>query len=473
MMTARGLLRIHIALAFLAFTNSAVAQVTVPGVVIRNDASPTVSVSATQAAAYVAMRAARLQAALPLLGGVDPKDTLRTIVTESAMQWRTRLEAKDTRGIQQDFYSRLLLEANHPELAQQQLAARLATPGLSLADKAYTYFAGVVLFANAEYPERLPIAEQYLVALDALGGHVAARQFMAHRQLAGVYYALGRSTDVVRHGTHAITLVSAMEFIDREMMYKDPRFYSEIIDALAAQPNSRAQMSVLNAALENAAVPSAPLIAQDSNFYWKGTGYRAMLQEMENAGMRVGTPAQAIEGNYWVNLPRSDPFTMSVTDGTIHVLEVGHYSCGPCIAALGTLQRLQDRFPTARMVYATTTEGSWGYRLAEPAEETPHLVEFYTKQLKLRFPISIWQGPLQRNVDGGMTPDPSGGPNFTHYQLVSKPTIYVIDGRGIIRRVFVGGITPDREAQLATLITFLQREAATPSTASTPSAPAF
>jgi hypothetical protein len=42
--------------------------------------------------------------------------------------------------------------------------------------------------------------------------------------------------------------------------------------------------------------------------------------------------------------------------------------------------------------------------------------------------------------------------------MSGKPNIAVLDGRGIIRRVFIGFITRERETQLVKLIEFLQRE---------------
>jgi hypothetical protein len=42
--------------------------------------------------------------------------------------------------------------------------------------------------------------------------------------------------------------------------------------------------------------------------------------------------------------------------------------------------------------------------------------------------------------------------------MSGKPNIYVIDGRGIIRRIFVGAVTRTREAQIGKLVEFLRKE---------------
>jgi len=99
-----------------------------------------------------------------------------------------------------------------------------------------------------------------------------------------------------------------------------------------------------------------------------------------------------------------------------------------------------------------------GGRLVEPAEEAAQLTAFYTHTIKVRFPISLWQGKKVPTDDGGMAPA-NAGPNFANYPIYGTPNIYVIDGKGRIRRIYVEGITPAHEAELATLITFLHKEA--------------
>jgi len=423
-------------------------------------AGTAVPLSATEAAFHMAQLALRLD-----VESHAPSDSQRVVRSAGAQQWLQQLQTSAVSGIQLDPYGTLQVTAGHDTLAQQTIAARLATPGLSAADRAYTDFTAVTAFASVDVPARLPVAEHYLTALDALGPAAALPQFVAHKQLAGIYYLLGRSSDMLRHGLRAVAVLPDVELVDRSAMFFDPQFYSELVGVLSGQPNAPARIATLNAALLAAATPSAAVVARDAGADGRGKRYQSSLHEMIVVGTRIGTPAQPVEGNFWVNLSApgsvSGPHTIPVADGTIRILEMGHYNCGQCIAALGPLQRIQDQYPRSQVLYATATEGSWSNRVVEPDEEVPHLVEFYTQKLKIRFPISIWKEPLAPTEDGGRLPKTSG-PNFDHYPLAFKPNIYVIDGRGIIRGVFIGVITPAREAQMTALVGLLEHESAAP-----------
>jgi hypothetical protein len=194
--------------------------------------------------------------------------------------------------------------------------------------------------------------------------------------------------------------------------------------------------------------------------------------------MRVGTRANDVQSNSWVNVvshgATSGAGTVPVSDGKIRILEIGHYSCPQCVTALGPLQRLHERFPDMQVIYATSTEGFWANRIIEPSVEAERLAQYYTEKLKVTFPIAIWQAPLKKNDDGGMTPD-GEGPNFANYPMAGKPNIYIIDGKGRIRRVYIEAIDREREAGMASVIEFLQKEAgqtqaSTTATAAAPTA---
>jgi len=446
------------------------AQITVPEVHIAggNATSAEIPVSAAEAEYHVAVQGARIASASSATRLRAPEDSVRLAVLESAREWATRLTRTTPRGIQLDPYSSVTANAKHDPLARQSIAARLATPGLSVNDKAYTYHAAVLAFTEAASPERLPVAEQYMTALDAMGTGptVGFYQFLAHRQLADVAYALGRTDDVIRHGTRAIAALARMEFYDRSAMFSNsagPPFYAELVDALGGRPNAPTAIATLNAALLAATTASPELLAKNPAFNARAGGFRASATQMITVATRVGTKAQDIVSNAWVNYPKAGQIsgadTMSLSDGKIHVLELGHYNCPQCIASLPALRNLQVQFPDIQVVYATATEGTWGNRLIEPDTEAANLTQFYTGKLNINFPIALWKAAKAENEDGGVTPENSG-PNFANYPLAGKPNVYIIDGRGIIRRVYIEEITTAREHQIASLITFLTKEAA-------------
>jgi hypothetical protein len=124
------------------------------------------------------------------------------------------------------------------------------------------------------------------------------------------------------------------------------------------------------------------------------------------------------------------------------------------------LRRLNASFAKSQKVQfivASFTVGSWGNRLVSPEEEAGHLAEYFLQNQKLTCPVAIWKASKSLNEDNGMTPT-SAGPVFGSYPQIGKPTIYVIDGKGVIRRVMMG-LTREQEVQLALTIKFLQKEA--------------
>jgi hypothetical protein len=438
------------------------AQLMIPQITMSGRSATTVPVSAAEAAYHLAVRQQRNHDAMSFMQKAYPKDSMRTMVVATATQWMTQLRAHPIRGIQLDPSGTVSVGARQDRDAEQQIATRLATPRLSVTDRAYTYLTAVLVFGDADIPARLSTAERYLKSLDSLGESAALQRFLAHRHLAGIYYLLGRAQDVTRHGLQAIPLVGAIEFPDRREMYWKPQFYTELVDAISGQPDAQARIGAMNAALKAATQVSAEMIALDSNFYWTGRDYRSMLDQMIVVGMRIGTRADDVQSNAWVNVAGpgkiSGSHTRPMADGRIRILEIGHYSCPQCVTALGALQRIQDRYPGIQVVYATSTEGSWANRIIEPAVEVTRLTEYYTQKLNVTFPIAIWQAALKRTDDGGMLPE-GEGPNFANYPMAGKPNIYIVDGKGRIRRVYIEAITREREAQIATVIEFLQKEA--------------
>lgn len=129
----------------------------------------------------------------------------------------------------------------------------------------------------------------------------------------------------------------------------------------------------------------------------------------------------------------------------------------PCLLGLQGLQRIQKKFPDVECVMFMATTGAWANRLAEPTVEADHLADYFLNTAKVTIPIAIWKGKKVLNEDGGMTPG-DHGPNSVNYPLIGKPVIWVLDGRGVIRRVFLG-YSRDKEVQIAATIEYLRREA--------------
>jgi len=390
-----------------------------------------------------------------------PKDSLLTVTAARAQAWVVALQAVPVQGIQIDPYGVISVMAKHDAFAEQQIAARLATSGLSFADRAFTLQMAVVAFTSADFPERLPIAERYLAQLDAMGNEAALWQFDARQPIVYAYYRLGRSQDVTRIGTRALQVVSAIPFHVRGSRISTMGFnYGAIIDALSGQPNGRATIRTLNEQLLAAAIPSPELVAHDSLFVWEGQQNKRDMQHMVDVAERVGEPGGPIVANYWINRGATrDSQTVRVTDGKIHVIEIGGFTCPPCVAAVPGLNRLFEKYPAVDFTFLTFTEGVWGNRVIAPKAEAEKLAEHFLQRLHAKIPVGIAFAPRVLTGEGLSIPQIA---TLTwqagQYPQAGKPTFYILDGKGTIRRV-ICGYNRDLEANMASIVEFLQNEA--------------
>jgi thiol-disulfide isomerase/thioredoxin len=360
-----------------------------------------------------------------------------------------------------DPYGMIAVGANQDALAEQQIAARLATPGLSFMDRAFTLRMAVQAFADSDIPSRLPIAEKYLAQLDALADAAGYWQFIARHPMLYAYYRLGRSKEVARIGTRMLERVGAIPYPLRGVMYGPgmPFSYGVIIDALSGQLNGRATIRTLNEKLLAWAVPPVTLVAHDSSFRWEGEYRKKSMQGMIDVSERVGEPGTPIVAQYWANRGSTrDSQTVQVNDGRVRVIEVGSWSCGPCMAALPGLSRLSKRLPEAEFIFLTTTMGGWGNREIEPKAEADSLAEHFLKKLHAEIPIGIAFNEKGINEDSLIVHKIlSHTWDAGQYPQMGKPCFYILDGKGTIRRI-LAGYDRDLEENVASIVEFLQKE---------------
>jgi hypothetical protein len=342
--------------------------------------------------------------------------------------------------------------------ANALVAKRLATPGLSFEQKAYTYMAAVQSFLEPRTSTLLPTAERYLQALDAMGDSAAYWQFRARVPLVQIYYGMGQSRLVAQHGSRAIVLSGIMRYQDRVVMFPDAPvdpLYLITMEAVSGQSGGRARVEELNAVLKAAATTVPP---GDATYREIRGLYERKLAEYLKTGAMLGKPAQPLIASYWINRASSDSATLLLNDGKIRLVEVSDHGCAPCIGAMYGMQRVQKRYPNIEPVFTTVTFGYWGNRFVEPDEETTLLIDYFRTTLKdVRFPIGILKRTKVHNEEGGWAPG-SSGINYDNYPGIVKPTIWLVDGKGVVRNVF-SGFGHDVEEQMARSIAFLQQEA--------------
>jgi thiol-disulfide isomerase/thioredoxin len=402
--------------------------------------------------------------AVRFIGNQYPKDSLSALAVKHAQAWVDRLQATDVKGLQLDPDGRLSVMARQDALAQRQIAKRLATPGLSLADQIYTLVTAVNAFADEDLPERLPIAERYLAQLDALGVKAISGRVSARMAFINAYYRLGQSTDVARMGLEMYAHTADVPYHERLGLYgQGPAFiYGAVVDALGGQPDGRTKIKVLNEQLLAATKAPPELIAFDSSFFWKEREARDWADRWARAADRVGLPGTPILANYWINRGTSRAAqTVNVADGRIRVVEIGHFTCGPCMAAVPGLNRLHAKYPGVDFTFLTWTLGVWGNRIVDSKTECDRLADHFLNNVKASIPIGIAFTPRDSTPEGLWIPHPATQTfEEKHYPQVTKPTFYVLDGKGIIRRVMFG-YDLDLEKNLGQIIEFLQREVKT------------
>jgi hypothetical protein len=447
---------------------SAGAQLAPP--VITSVSSGRPSLPPSSAAYHVRRKEGQLELMVSFRDKHYPIDSMMKIVEATSNEWLARLKQQQVKGLELSPSGRVGVVAGQEAYAHAQIAQRLATPGLSMQDKGHTLRLAVSAFTNENYPARLPIAERYLTQLDALGKEVALWQMEARSSLVYVYMLLGRSQDVIRHGTAALNRLPDIPYI----LQGYGSLYYEVAQALSGQSDARPKIEALNVLIRSTYDAPADLLALDSGFAWTAASRRAEGEKMIKIAALLGTEGAPLLSNYWANRPTTDSAVIPVNDGKVRLIEIFSYGCDGCLHVLHGLQRIQERFPeTVQAVATTFTFGYWGNRMVTPDEEATRLNDYFTRQLKVTYPVAIWKWGKVQKEDGGYRRDEDNiwaTPNGINYPLIVKPTVYVLDGKGRIRRIFIGG-GRELEPEMIKTVEFLQREAAHAAMSSSPVRP--
>jgi hypothetical protein len=415
------------------------------------------------AAYHVAVKERQLDQMVSFRDTHYPIDSMLKVIEALGTQWVTRLQQPSLKGVmtdlQHDPAGGVGMSAAQEAYAHAQIAARLAVPNLRMQDRAYTLQLAVLMFSNWRYPERLPTAERYLKQLDAMGDQAAAWQMSGRAILMNTYYYPGRSADIVRLGKQILPLTRKVPYLDGGVA---TGIYYKVVDAMGGLPDAPRQIKALTDSLRATYRPPPPeLIAIDTGFIKYGQDEYKEMEEIIRRAAMLGAPGASLVSNYWVNRPTTDSAVIPVNDGKIRLIEVLSFGCDGCVHALFSLQRIQDKYPnTVQAIGTTFTMGWWANRLVTPDDEAQRLHDYFAKQLKLTIPIAIWKWPKVRGPNGG--DEPAGvwdTPNGISYPLYVKPTTYLVDGNGRIRRVFFGG-GRDLEEVMLQAVEFLLREAA-------------
>jgi len=381
-------------------------------------------------------------------------DRVPDALIDSALQarakgWAASLSAAPTKGIQLDAKGEVEVAAGNDAVAREQFANRLATPGLSVDDRAFTLLTAVQAFGmSAANTARMRVAYEYVAQLDALpqSPSVAAIQFRAHQILAIVYYNAGNAAQSSAELRKAFADVPATPFLGRNDRIADP--FWRYADIVSGMPDGRAQIdSMANYLLAQLQAPPALLATNP--------GYQGVAMYMTNRFKKLlvltnhlGRQAPPIAAQFWFNTPRpstkappeagdSAVRLKTLDDGKIRVIEIGDSHCGACMAALPKLDSLSRTLPRNVEVWFIPQEADeWG---ADPCARevcAEHWRNNYVEFKKFTLPIALWIGLREPNPDGGTRPIES--PTWRALQIETRPTMLVTDGRGRVRHIEIG-----------------------------------
>jgi hypothetical protein len=386
-----------------------------------------------------------------------PKDALRAATVARARVWLDSVAAKPVHGLQLTPYGQLAVMGEQDALAQKELAQRLATPGLSVEDRAFALSAGAIAFADREHPQWLSVAERYLAQLVALGVPGDAWQFAARDQLSAVYYELGRRPEALAHALGAYALLPDLPF-EEHILGMNGGLYLRVADILLGTPgmaDGRSRMHAVDSLIVAMAHPAPDRIQLDSGTLWPGQRMIRMVQADSAFVFSIGQPGAPVRGTTWINGTDAGPHDQRVDDGRVYLLDFFPLGAPSILAGQLSLERLQRRLgPAVQVIGITSASGHWGEQFVDPDVEIQRWQHFFAQDLRLSFPVAIWARPKEQTLQGGMLPPQN--PTLAAYHMPGGFGVVVVDARGRVRRFFTAG--RDQEDDIAQFVTQIEAE---------------
>jgi len=392
-------------------------------------------------------------------------------------------------GLQLDAAGQLYAVAGQNDKARHAFDTRLATPSLSLADKAYTLFTAIAAFADGDDSTRMGIALDYLKRLDALDVSQRPTKFKGYVQIALAYEDAGRGMLGLPYLLHAFPMLSAMTFEERsELKYTpdqiDARLaFVKLAEIVGGDPSKRHVIDSIGAYILPLMKAGPELLARDKGMQYPM--YAQMSQFMTERFQseiqlqaNVGRQAPPSIATHWYNAPApSTPsdaapqaHQLDKKEGIIRVLELGGLGCEGCLHMLPKMERLRTQFPQGvEFWYLSDSRQRWGATESTPDESAEHIRKYYVVRHHVTLPMGVWAPPVDDSVSDPGVLVARAHPTFQAYGIVGIPVFVVIDGHGIVRRMLYGGSQTERI--IATVVTHLLAESRQGAASAAPPAP--
>jgi len=385
---------------------------------------------------------------------VQRNEQIDPLIARRAKDWAASLESSPVKGIQLDPMGVLYVAAGREGAAKQQFAARLATPDLSLPDRAYTLVLAIGAFgAKGTDTARMRIALDYMRMLDGLPASTGFEQFSGHQALADAYYLAGNNAAVITQLSKAMSFVPDIPYNRRRFDLGAPgsigQSFVSFADVLSGQPRGRVVIDSLGKWLMEYAKVPADILAKDTKDslgFKLGRENTGALTSVIQMTSHFGRPAPMVTANYWWNTTTPTDTSdaapgarvKSFGDGVIRITEYGHYGCTGCLLALPKLERMRKAAPPGvEMWYVSDGNGGvWGNTPCTPEEEAQHLKHYYLERKQYGMPIALFLGNRRDDPDGGSGQE--GSPTFAAYPIQGFPWFVVTDGKGVVRHISFG-----------------------------------
>jgi len=336
----------------------------------------------------------------------------------------------------------------HDTEGQRHLDAWLKTPGVTVKDSVLALGMMISSFLRRDITTaRIGLARDYVEQLAAFPRAVANHQLLQSRFLMmGAFDGRGQTDSVVAWGLKAVAVLAGMPYEGRvqEIIVNGGGLVT-LVRSLAGLPNGYTRIDSLLIVLKREAAPTPAEVARD-------TLLRVLQQEMQPQAEHLfaqvawyGKPMPPFIATHWLNHDRpplvSDAAlgarTLALDDGIIRIVAFGWFSCGGCQAGLRNAQKASPLLPKGvEVIFNERSEGTFNGDFVEPEEEAQDLKKWYIDRRHFTFPIAIWAPVKDSTPGGGALPRES--PLWKALQISVGPTVYIVDGRGVIRYMGFG-----------------------------------
>jgi hypothetical protein len=218
-----------------------------------------------------------------------------------------------------------------------------------------------------------------------------------------------------------------------------------VLRDLAGLPHGPARIDSLLTVLKGYTVPRPAELAGDTLVRPLQAELGPELQRVFTMVEWIGKPMPPFVATHWLNHDRPTMVSdaapgariLPLNDGVIRVVGFGWFSCPYCGLAMRRAQLALAQLPKGvEVLFNERSEGSFNGQLCTPEEEVDDLRKWYLERKHLTIPIAIWAPVKDSTPEGGVMPRES--PLWRALQISAGPTMYVVDGRGVIRYMGFG-----------------------------------